>query len=225
MSNNHYEELLAYVNTCSKPSELMITDIKVCDLETPFAATIIKILTNQGIEGYGQVREGGSRVYALMLKRLLLGENPCNIDCIFRRIKQFGGQSHQGGGVSAVEMALWDLAGKAYGVPVWRMLGGQFRNKIRIYCDTDLDGKPDGKRMGEALKNRIETGGYTIVKMDLSTHELLGSVKNAVTCPTGALDDYLDSLNGVYSFYGKTSYDSTLSHEAQLSIYKKKIRI
>lgn len=68
---NSYEETLQHVNTCSRPSELRITDIKVCDMEPPFSTTLIKIQTNQGIEGYGQVRENGSRLYALQLKRLL----------------------------------------------------------------------------------------------------------------------------------------------------------
>lgn len=93
MSNAKFEEVLAHVKTASKPSELKITDIKICDIGRPYGTSVIKILTNQGIEGYGQVREGCSRVYAVMLKRLLIGENPCNVDKLFRRIKQFGWHS------------------------------------------------------------------------------------------------------------------------------------
>ena len=78
-----------------------------------------------------------------VLKSRLLGENPCDIDRLFRRIKQFGGDGRQGGGVSAVEIALWDIAGKAYGVPIYQMLGGKFREKVRVYCDTDAE-KPSG---------------------------------------------------------------------------------
>ena len=78
------------------------------------------------------MRDGASKNYALMLKSRLLGENPCNVDKIFRKIKQFGGHARQGGGVCGVEMALWDLAGKAYNVPVYQMLGGKFRDKIRL---------------------------------------------------------------------------------------------
>jgi L-alanine-DL-glutamate epimerase-like enolase superfamily enzyme len=80
---------------------------------------IIRIDTNQGIYGLGEVRDGASKTYALSLKSRILGENPCNIDRIFRKIKQFGGHSRQGGGVCAIEMALWDLAGKAYNVPMY----------------------------------------------------------------------------------------------------------
>ena len=97
---------------------------------------IIRIDTNQGIYGLGEVRDGASKTYALMLKSRLLGENPCNVDKLFRKIKQFGGHARQGGGVCGVEMALWDLAGKAYNVPVYQMLGGKFRDRIRCYADT-----------------------------------------------------------------------------------------
>ena len=217
MEKNHlYEEALQNVRRSSCPSDLKIVDMKVCDLEPPFSATIIKLITNQGLEGYGQVREGGSRVYALMLKRLLLGENPCNVDKIFRRIKQFGYHSHQAGGVSGVEMALWDLAGKAYGVPAYQLLGGKFRDQIRVYCDTDIDGKPDGKRMGAVLKERIEKKGYTIMKMDLSIMELLYDVEGALTYPTGELKEYMESLHGAFGYHGVTAEDPKLCRDGQL---------
>ncbi|MGO8026810.1 mandelate racemase/muconate lactonizing enzyme family protein, partial [Rhizobium leguminosarum] len=79
-----------------------------------------------------EVRDGARATYALMLKRRLLGENPCHIDRLFRRIKQFGGPGRQGGGVSAVEIALWALAGQASGVPIYQMLGGRFRETVRV---------------------------------------------------------------------------------------------
>lgn len=90
------------------------------------------------------MRDVSSKTYALMLKSRILGENPCNVDKIFHKIKQFGGPSRQGGGVSGIEIALWDLAGKAYGAPLYQLLGGKFRDEIRVYCDTDVDGKHTG---------------------------------------------------------------------------------
>lgn len=201
MAKNEFESVLNNVNTYSCPSQLRITDIKVCDLGRPYFTTLIKIMTNQGIEGYGQTREGGSRLYAVMLKRLLLGQNPCDVDKLFRRIKQFGFHSHQGGGVSGVEVALWDIAGKAYGIPVWQMLGGKFRDKIRVYCDTDIDGKPDGKKMGNVLKQRIEEKGYTYMKMDLSADELLMDIPGALTAPLGLLEEYEEGQNFMWKLY------------------------
>src|SRR5512142_2833340 len=116
------------------PSGLKITDLRVAVVgRAPMTSPLIRIDTNQGIYGLGEVRDGASKNYALLLKSRLLGENPCNVDRLFRRIKQFGSHGRQGGGVSAVEMALWDLAGKAYGVPVYQMLGGRYRDKVRLY--------------------------------------------------------------------------------------------
>src|SRR5688500_12707196 len=129
MKRNGPEGALYQVNTNSKPSELRITDLRVAESgRAPVTSALLKIYTNQGIVGLGEVRDGASATFALMLKSRLLGENPCDIDRLFRRVKQFGGHGRQGGGVSAVEIALWDLAGKAYGVPVYQMLGGKFRD-------------------------------------------------------------------------------------------------
>jgi hypothetical protein len=106
------------VSRDSKPSDLRITDMRVAILNgVPFSSPIIRIDTNQGLVGWGEVRDGASANYALMLKSRLLGKNPCNVEQIFKQIKQFGGHSRAAGGVCGVEMALWDLAGKAYNVP------------------------------------------------------------------------------------------------------------
>lgn len=169
------------------PSELRITDMRFTDIVgVPMDCTIIKIETNQGLVGYGEVRDFSNKYYALMVKRLLLGENPCNINRIFRKIRQFGGHARQGGGVSGIEVALWDLAGKAYGIPVYQMLGGKNRDKIRVYCDTDVDGKHTPEDMGNALLDRMKAG-YTMLKMDLGI-DLLVDIDGAINAPLGYVD-------------------------------------
>ncbi|NEI97817.1 mandelate racemase/muconate lactonizing enzyme family protein [Rhizobium ruizarguesonis] len=184
------DEALNRVNTHSKPSDLRITDMRVAEIVgAPFTSVLLKIYTNQGIVGLGEVRDGASATYALMLKSRLLGENPCNIDRLFRRIKQFGGHGRQGGGVSAVEIALWDLAGKAYGVPIYQMLGGRFREKVRVYCDTDAT-VPSGTETGRRLKQRMELG-FTFLKMDLGLMQI-ADVPGAVVSPAGSLEGYRD---------------------------------
>jgi L-alanine-DL-glutamate epimerase-like enolase superfamily enzyme len=132
------------VNTNSKPSDLKITDLRVAVVAKPGPSPcpLIRIDTNQGVSGLGEVRDGASPTYALFLKSRLLGENPLQIDRLFRKIKQFGGHARQGGGLCAVEMALWDIAGKVYNVPVYQMLGGKFRDKIRLYADTEESKDP-----------------------------------------------------------------------------------
>ena len=181
------EALPQNTNTNSKPSELRITDVRTIVMRgVPFTSPIIRIDTNQGIYGLGEVRDGASKNYALELKSRILGENPCNIDKVFRKIKQFGGHARQGGGVSGVEVALWDLAGKAYNVPIYQMLGGKFRDKIRIYCDTTESRDP--KVFGERLKER-RAQGFTWMKMDLGINLVTGT-PGTVTRPEGIQQQY-----------------------------------
>ncbi len=183
-----FEHILDNVNSYSSPSDLHITDMRFADIAgAPMHCTLMKIYTNQGLVGFGEVRDAATKTYALMLKRVLLGENPCNVDKLFRRIKQFGGQARQAGGVCGVELALWDLAGKAYGVPVYQMLGGKFRDKVRMYCDTDVSGKPDGTKMGHALKKRMELG-YTFLKMDVGIM-LIAEEPGALNYPLGLMEE------------------------------------
>jgi L-alanine-DL-glutamate epimerase-like enolase superfamily enzyme len=170
------------VNTNSKPSDLRITDVRVLTIaRAPMTCPIIRIDTNQGIYGLGEVRDGASKNYALVLKSRILNENPCNVDKIFRKIKQFGGHSRQAGGVCGVEMALWDLAGKAYNVPVYQMLGGKFRDKIRCYADTTEDHDP--VVYGKRLKARKDQG-FTWLKMDLGI-DLMENIAGTITRPAG----------------------------------------
>ncbi len=168
------------VNTNSKPSDLKITDMRIAVVaRAPMTCPIIRIDTNQGIYGLGEVRDGASKTYALFLKSRLLGENPCNVDRIFRKIKQFGFHARQAGGVCGVEMALWDLCGKAYGAPVYQLLGGKFRDKIRCYADTTESHDP--QVYGKRLKARRDQG-FTWLKMDLGI-DLMENVPGTITRP------------------------------------------
>jgi L-alanine-DL-glutamate epimerase-like enolase superfamily enzyme len=160
------------VNTHSRPSDLKITDLRVATVVKPGPSpnTIIRIETNQDVYGLGEVRDGASPTYALMLKSRILGENPLNIDRIFRKIKQFGGPARQAGGVCSIEMALWDIAGKVYNVPIYQMLGGKFRDRIRIYADTTESKDP--KVYAQREKARKEEMGLTWLKMDLGVNHI-----------------------------------------------------
>ncbi|WP_101908734.1 mandelate racemase/muconate lactonizing enzyme family protein [Marasmitruncus massiliensis] len=193
------ESMTSGINTNSSPSQLRITDMRFVDIvDAPMECTILRLETNQGITGYGEVRDFSNKVYALQLKRLIVGENPCNIGKIFNKIKQFGGQARQGGGVSGIEVALCDLAGKAFGVPVYQMLGGKFRDKIRIYCDTDVGETHNGNDMSVALQKRMDSG-YTMLKMDLGIDLLVG-IDGTINAPLGYLDRMRDFTRQEMSF-------------------------
>jgi len=176
---------MAAVRVASRPSDLKITDMRFADIVgAPMHCTLLKLYTNQGLVGFGEVRDNGDKLYALQLKSRILGENPCDVDRLFRRIKQFGGPARQGGGVSGVEVALWDLAGKAYGVPVYQLLGGKFRDRVRMYCDTDARDR-SAAAMADALKRRLALG-FTFLKMDLGIG-ILADVPGALNAPLGYL--------------------------------------
>ncbi|MDZ4702057.1 MAG: mandelate racemase/muconate lactonizing enzyme family protein, partial [Rhodothermales bacterium] len=185
-----------HVNRFSSPSTLKITDLRIAEIkDAPMRVPIIRIDTDQGISGYGEVRDGGSKRFALFLKSRLLGENPCNVERVFKKIKQFGHHGRQGGGVSGVEMALWDLAGKAYDVPVYQLLGGKYRDKVRLYTDTTQSRDP--QEFAARLKGRLDQG-FTFLKMDLG----IGLVRDV----PGAL---ITPLNFDWQAYGQQMHPFT----------------
>jgi len=171
------------VNTNSSPSALRITDLRVATLKKPGPSpcSIIRLDTNQGVYGLGEVRDAASATYALFLKSRLLNQNPLNITYLFERIKQFGGVSRQAGGVAAVEEALWDISGKVYNVPIYQMLGGKFRERVRIYADTEESNDPS--IFAQRLKARKEEMGLTWLKMDVGIN-LVQTTPGTLTGPS-----------------------------------------
>lgn len=203
------------VSRASSPSDLKITDMRYALTTVLGGTAIIRIDTNQGIYGLGEVRDGADVRYALMLKSRILGLNPCNVEMIFKIIKQFGGPARQAGGVCGVEMALWDLCGKAYGVPAWQLLGGRYRDKIRLYADT-----PEGNSREdqiEKIRYRIKDQGYTWLKMDLSINDLKdipGALVN---------HEFWDGATGQYDLRDYMGYGNTKHPFTQIQISDKGI--
>jgi L-alanine-DL-glutamate epimerase-like enolase superfamily enzyme len=161
------------INPCkawSRPSNLRITDIRGCTVASNYDYPIIKLYTNQDIYGLGEVRDAGTLNMALVLKPLLVGKDPLDIEGILASIREWSGgdanlNGRNGGGFSAIDMALFDIAGKALGVPAYKILGAKLRDKIEIYADTDenLDKTVYAKR----AKIRVQNFGLKWMKMDL----------------------------------------------------------
>ena len=166
------------VNRNSAPSSLKITDMRACRVATNYDYPLIKIYTNQDVYGLGEVRDAGVEGIALILKAHLVGKNPLHIESNLRMLRQFSGHGRMGGGFSAVDMALHDIAGKVYGVPAYRLIGNKVRDRIRIYADTTSH--PDPKVYAERMRKRREMG-LTFFKMDLQSSLLRDR--------PGALDD------------------------------------
>ena len=154
------------VNTASSPSQLKITDLRLAVVASNYDYPILRLDTNQGIYGIGEVRDAGHRENALQYKNILLGQNPCNVDGLFRHMKHYGNWGREGGGVSGIELALWDLVGKVYGVPCWQLLGGKYRDQVRLYADTPEPEEPTPEAYTAAVKTRLDLG-LTFIKFDI----------------------------------------------------------
>src|ERR1035437_1082522 len=162
------------INKFSAPSDLKITDIRALRIAANFDYPIIKMFTNQDVYGLGEVRDAGNENSALAMRPLLVGRNPLDISGILQSFRPYAGAGRQGGGFSAIDIALHDITGKVFGVPVWRLLGDKKRDRVRMYCDTT--GTPDPKKYGERMKK-----GFTFFKMDVTTNFIGGAPGNLDT--------------------------------------------
>jgi len=180
------EQVESNVNTCSSPSDLRISDMRMAVVCSNYDYPLIRIDTNQGVYGLGEARDAGHKENALQFKSFLLGENPLNIDKILRSIRHFGGHGRQGGGYSGIELALYDLIGRVYGVPCYQLLGGRYRDKVRIYADTPSPAEPTPEGYAERVKGRVAMG-MTFCKFDLSLNVLAG-VEGALVGKPSAYD-------------------------------------
>lgn len=156
----------------SSPSDLKITDVKCGYVR---GAVYVKIYTNQDVWGCGEAVDAIHGTYHLV-KRLgeqLRGQSPLNPNRLAEQLRKgaFFGGAQSGVYVAvltAIETALWDLTGKVFGVPVYQLLGGKFRDKIRVYCDTALytSTNPTADDYAAAAKGAVGRG-YNAVKFDV----------------------------------------------------------
>ena len=151
---------------------MKITDLKCAVIgKNP----IVRIVTDEGISGYGEAESFKPylRPSVLQFREALLGEDPTNVERVMLKIRQRGAFKPYGAAVSIIEHALWDIAGKAAGVPVYKLLGGKVRDKVRTYNGSlraPMEGTTpehyaaDCKRMMELAE------GFDIVKQGIAFH-------------------------------------------------------
>lgn len=164
---------------------MKITDIKVIYLRLPQVeercdsgqdALIVRVHTDEGITGIGEVDSAPLAVKGMILgpyshttssglKHLLIGEDPLETEYLWHKMYRsniyagrFGVGFHA---MSGIDIALWDIKGKKFGVPVWKLLGGGFRKKIRCYASVLFEDTPEETR--ESAK-RISDQGFTAAK-------------------------------------------------------------
>jgi len=169
---NGYEKAIRNTSTLSAPSDLKITDIKCGYIR---GSLFVKIYTNQDIWGCGEGVDAIAGTYHLVknLGARLKGRSPLDVNRLFEDLRKGGFfQGAQAGMyvavMSAIETALWDIAGKALNLPVYRLLGGKFRDKIRVYCDTALYQRtlPIAKDFADAA-TKAKSMGFNAMKFDL----------------------------------------------------------
>jgi len=158
----------------SGPSGLQITEVR-CAYIRNGSGLFVKIHTNQDIYGCGEGVDAVPGTYHLVKKlgERIKGKNPLNVHRLFEEVRKSGiFQGAQAGMyvavLSAIETALWDLAGKALGLPVYQLLGGKFRDRIRVYLDTALyqSRLPSPADFAASAKEAVEMG-FTAIKFDL----------------------------------------------------------
>ena len=170
-----YQKAIDINPKLSAPSDLKITEVK-CGYIKGGNMLFVKIYTNQGIYGCGEGVDAVGGTYHLVKKfgQRLKDQSPFNVHKIFEDIRRNG---HFGGAqsgmyiavLSAIETALWDLSGKALDLPVYQLLGGKFRDKVRVYCDTALYRVkfPSPDDFATAATDAIKNWGFNALKFDL----------------------------------------------------------
>jgi galactonate dehydratase len=157
--------------------KLKITEIRTAEVRVHGYQVHIRVYTDQGIIGLGETTDASEGNIPLIrsFSRLLVGQDPLNIEAAFERIRTSGIFAGAQGGqyvtaLTGVETALWDIAGKALGVPVYQLLGGRVRDRIRIYCDTGQGVNPGDESTKDRSLARIKeimAMGFTAMKIDI----------------------------------------------------------
>jgi L-alanine-DL-glutamate epimerase-like enolase superfamily enzyme len=136
---------------------------------------IVRIVTDEGICGYGEMESGRHYLKPVVpfYKQHLLGEDPTNVERVMLKIRRLGSFKPWGSAVSAIEMALWDIAGKAAGLPVYKLLGGKVRDRVRVYnggVRFPLGGYSPADYAESMAKMKSADEGFTIIKQGVGFH-------------------------------------------------------
>lgn len=154
--------------------KLRITDVRTAEVRVHGYQLHVRIYTDQGIYGHGEGTDAiqGGVPLVQSWRRMLVGQDPLNVEAIWERLRASGIFAGAQAGqyvsaLSAVEMALWDLAGKALGLPVYQLLGGRVRDRVRLYCDSGLGERALGGDRREEKIQEILGLGFTAAKLDI----------------------------------------------------------
>ena len=151
---------------------MKITDVKIAVVGGNFEWILVRVYTDEGLVGLGECYWGAGVAAAVSrLAPLLLDEDPHNVDWLYQKmIRGMSGAGSTGGtvvaAISGVELALWDIKGKALGTPIYNLLGGRYRSKIRLYADCGHGKQPTPESWAQRAREAIERG-FTAIKFDV----------------------------------------------------------
>lgn len=154
---------------------MKITDLKCTTLGTN---PIVRITTDEGIDGLGAVESYKPYIkpHVGFYRDMIVGEDPTNVERVMLRIRRMASFKPWGSAVSAIEMALWDIAGKAAGLPVYKLLGGKIRDKVRVYNGAirfPMDGVEPQHFAENMAKMKEAKEGFTLIKQGISFHSAM----------------------------------------------------
>jgi L-alanine-DL-glutamate epimerase-like enolase superfamily enzyme len=151
---------------------MKITDVRTATIQGNFEWILVRVLTDEGLVGLGECYWGaGVAAVVQHLRRFLLDEDPHNIDWLFQKmVRGMSGAGSTGGAVvaaiSGVELALWDLKGQILNTPIYNLLGGRYRTRIRVYADCGHGEAPTREAWAARARQALEKG-FTAVKFDI----------------------------------------------------------
>jgi len=151
--------------------------MKITDLKCAVIGSnpIVRIVTDEGIDGFAQVEASKPylKPHVLFYRPMILGEDPTDVGRVLLKIRRLGSFKPWGSAVSAIEMALWDIAGKAAGVPVYKLLGGKVRDRVRVYNGAvrfPLKGTEPEHYAENMAQMKASPERFTIIKQGIAFH-------------------------------------------------------
>ena len=151
---------------------MKITDLKCAIIgDSP----VVRVTTDEGIDGLGQAEWAKPHLkpHVLYYREYLLGQDPTDVERVVSRIRRLGSFKPWGAAVSAIEVALWDIAGKAAGVPVYKLLGGKVRDRVRVYnggVRFPMDGQSPEHYAENMRRMKESPEGFSIIKQGIAFH-------------------------------------------------------
>jgi L-alanine-DL-glutamate epimerase-like enolase superfamily enzyme len=150
---------------------MKITDIRTASLQGNHEWILVRVYTDVGLTGLGECYQGGGvETIVRRMKDVLVGEDPHNVDWLFQKmIRATSGHGSMSGAavnaVSGVELALWDVAGRALNTPIYNLLGGRYRTAIRMYADCGHGHEPTPASWKERARGAVARG-FSAIKFD-----------------------------------------------------------